>query len=217
VTFKWTVAQQVLSDHPQYSGNGLTTTSKSATNIIQNYKWTYSTSKIGNVQILDLLENSLSQTFPAGTKLVTDGQTIYVTDSTGTNIIQNISSIVTVTSADKVTFGLDDTKVTIGKKGTTGTGNVTKSGAEVVTLNYNDSGTSKDGTTTAFTFVGESIYSVSGSSTESTNSTVSGKVSGNFVISGFGYGMIRGTNSNFEGTVAGFPAGSSANLDLFGN
>jgi hypothetical protein len=151
----------------------------------------------------------LKTTFPAGTKLATDGANLYVVDSTGTNVIADITSIVTLTTTNEVISGLETSTTTSKKSGTNSTAVGTSSGSQVVIVKYDDSALkTTDGTTTTFTFIGVSAFTDSGSSTTSTNDVLTGKESGSFTIHGDGYGNIRDQASIIEGTIVGSPAGT---------
>lgn len=216
-TIDWTVHQQKLNSVPEYTGNGKTNvagTGKSkATNVVQIYNSSFTTTTLDNAGILDLLENSLNTTFPAGTKLVTDGADLFVVDHTGTNEIADISSIVTVTTTNAVTLGSDKTTQTSNESGTSNAASGAVSGDQGVIVNYDDSGlTTHDGTTTTFMFLGVSVFSETGSSTTSpaslTTEVVKGTESGKFTVTGTGYGNIRGQASLIQGTIMGTPAGT---------
>jgi hypothetical protein len=210
VTINWTVEQQRLDDAAQYPGAGKTNYLGSGknreTNVLQNYKFTFTSVNYNNAQILSLLANSLNTNFPAGTKLETDGSTLFVVE--GTNFI-DISSVVTATTMDPIRSGLDSTVTTSKASGSTSSSKGNDTGKQIIIVNYDDSGTTtKDGTTTTFTFVGESAFTDSGSSTTSTNFVVNGKESGSFTVHGVGYGSIRNTPSNIQGTIVGAASGT---------
>jgi hypothetical protein len=213
LTIDWTLNQQKIFDAAEYAGSGKTSVSGSgtskATNVLQIYKYSSTTVAFNNAKLLDLLENSLKTTFPAGTKLATDGANLYVVDSTGTNVIADITSIVTLTTTNEVISGLETSTTTSKKSGTNSTAVGTSSGSQVVIVKYDDSALkTTDGTTTTFTFIGVSAFTDSGSSTTSTNDVLTGKESGSFTIHGDGYGNIRDQASIIEGTIVGSPAGT---------
>jgi len=213
LTIEWTINQQNLDHVPKYAGNGKTSVSgagaSKATNVLQIYQYSFTTTPFKNTSFLHLLENSLNTNFPTGTKLATDGASVYVTDSTGTNSIVDITPVLTVTSTNGVISGLDTTTQTYKKSGTSATDLGTSSGNQVIILNYDDSAlTTADGTFTTFTFLGVSAFTRSGSSKTSTNGVVTGSESGSFTIKGNGYGNIRGTGSIIEGTILGSPSGT---------
>jgi hypothetical protein len=135
---------------------------------------------------------------------------LYVVDHTGTNVIASITNVVTVTSPPnaEVTSGVNTTTQTSKKTGTSETAVGSASGNQFLVVSYDDSSlTTKDGTTTTFTFSGISAFTRKGSSTFS-DANLAGKESGSFTIHGQGYGTIRGTASIISGTVTGSPSGS---------
>jgi hypothetical protein len=219
LTINWAISQQKLDSATQYPGLGKTNITgkgfEMATNVLQIYHSSFTTMPFVNTQLLDLLENSLKTTFPAGTKLETDGGNLYVTDSTGTNEIVSVTNVLTVESTNQVSTGVSTRTTTTKNLGvTTGSGSGSGSGSQIIIVKYDDSAlTTTDGTVTRFTFVGESSSSDSDSYTLS-NSIVSStitytlKESGTFTVHGVGYGEIRGVSSIIQGTLLGTPAGT---------
>ncbi|HUD47174.1 MAG TPA: hypothetical protein VMR33_10110 [Candidatus Baltobacteraceae bacterium] len=213
VTVNWTVDQQKLDDVAKYPGTGMTTVtgsgSSKTTNVVQVYKDTFATYAFTSADLLALLENSLDTNFPAGAKLVSDGSNLYVTDSTGTNEIAKISSVISVTTVGAVNSGLDTIRQTYKESGTNSSAASTGSGSRAIIVNYDDSAlTPKDGTTTKFEYVGISAFTSSGSETTSTKSVLTVHGSGTLTIHGTGYGTIQNTPSIISGTVMASPAGS---------
>jgi hypothetical protein len=213
LTINWTINQQNLDDKAKYPGNGKTTIAGPATgkttNVLQIFTSSFTTSNFNNTSLLELLANSLNTTFPAHTTLVTDGSQVYVVDSTGTNAIADISSILTVTGTNSVVSGLSTRTQTYTKLGTSSTDIGTSSGNQFIIVNYNDAGlTTKDGTTSTFEFVGVGASTRSSSSTVSIHDVVTVKGSGSLTIDGSGYGTIRNVASIIEGKVGGTPKGT---------
>ena len=210
VVINWTVSQQTVTNMTQYPGNGKTNvtgagTSK-ATNVTQVYANSFGTGNFNNADILGLLENSLNTTFPAGTQLATDGSDLFVVDHSGTNVIANIAGIVTVGKTNAVTSGKDMTVKTSNKTGTSEKTSGSESGKQAVSVKYDDSAlTTKDHTITMFKFYGISVFSEKGGSTTSTNGILTGSFSGQYLITGAGYGYIRGQPSLIQGTILGMP------------
>jgi len=223
VTISWTIDQQKTLDVLKYGEDGKTSISGPAnnrtTNVLEVTTSSISTAPFNDVNFLDLLENSLDQTFPTGAKLVTDGTILYVADHTGTNAIVEptlLSSILTVTHTNNITAGLETAMEAFTKAGSSGTANGTSSGSEFVIVNYDDSTqVTKDGTTSVFQFAGVSTFTRSASEKRSTNDIATIKESGSFKVTGSGTGTIRGTNSIIAGTILGTPAGTET-IDLTG-
>ncbi len=99
VTFNWTLTTAKLVDSLKYPAPGKSTVTGSGfaktTNILQVYTSSDTTTHgSGNANFLDLLANSLGTNFPAGTKLVTDGNgAVFVVDHTGTNQIVDSATV----------------------------------------------------------------------------------------------------------------------------
>jgi hypothetical protein len=213
LTISWTINQQLLNAAPKYPEPGKTnitgTATSKTTNVLEILTSSFTTTPFNDASLLALLANSFDTNFPAGTQLVTDGNTLYVADHTGTNEILDISTVLTVTGTNKVMAGLDTEVQTTTKAGTTRTSVGTSSGNQFIIVSYSDAGlTTKDGTTTTFQFVGVSAFSRKGSSSVSTNDVIKVTDSGSFKITGSGAGSIRGTNSVIEGTILGTPKGT---------
>ena len=212
LTITWSIQQQDLASSPQYPGLGKTNITGPATgkttNVLQIYKSSYTTTTFKNADFISLVANSLKTNFPATSKLVTDGNNVYLVDSTGTNSIANVALVLTVASSNQVTSGMDTVTEKLTKSGETGTANGTSSGNQIIILKYDDSAlVTADGTTSTFEFIGESASTHKGSSTTGTNNVVSVTTSGSFTIKGLGFGTVRGKASNIQGTIMGTPAG----------
>ncbi len=214
ITIDWTINQQVLSHTNVYAGNGKTNITGTAgagktTNVLQIYRSTFKTLTYSSASILDLLSNSLNTNFPAHTKLVWAGGSLFVTDHTGTNVIVDITKVLTVSVPDQVDSALQTTVQTYKKTGTNSTSSSTGSGNQVILVKYDDSAlTAGDGTKTTFTFVGVSAYTESGSSAISIHDIETGSEAESFALHGVGYGTIRDQPSVIQGTIIGSPSGS---------
>jgi hypothetical protein len=209
VSFSWTVYQQKTSTN--YSLTNHTGTTVVSTTSVKAKSFTLS-----NASIIALLANSFDTTFPAGSKLVFSESggpigSIYLVDKTGTNVVQDISSVVSATSPGDVGGYLSTTTDNDETTETNYTTRASGTYAEYVTFNYDDSAqATADGTQSVFVFNGISKGSQSYNSTEPvTNSTptttATERVS--FTVTGVGYGTIRGTNSVISGTVLGSCSG----------
>ena len=213
LSVSWTIDQQKLNAAPKYPEPGKTnitgTATSKTTNVLEVLTSSFTTTPFNNASFLALLANSLNTSFPAGTQLVTDGNTVYVADHTGSNAIVDISTVLTVTGTNKVMSGLDTTTRTTTKSGASSVSTGTSSGNQFLILSYSDAGlTTTDGTSTTFQFVGVSAFTRKGGSSVSTNEVIKVTDSGSFKITGSGAGSIRGTNSVIEGTILGTPKGT---------
>ncbi len=193
-TLDWTLTQQVTSNVFSATTNrtGLTIT------ITDKFKSTVTNFHIGNGRFLQIVSNSFNTTFPKGAKLATDGSNLYVVDKTGTNIILNISDVVTLVTEDFVLKDVQTTTTKIKPASTnTASGNsFTQIG--YVSFIYDDSTMATgDGTTTDFTFSGLATYVYD---QELGASRASVSIS---LTNGAGAGMIRGTNSIMSGSFTG--------------
>jgi hypothetical protein len=152
-------------------------------------------------------------TFPAGTKLLTDGGTnVFVADHTGTNLLVDVSTVLTVSLSNNISSGVRTVTDAIKISSTNSTDVQTHSGSEFVVLNYDDSGMkTTDGTTTTFEFVGMSASSSKSTETQSNTNDVL-KASGNFTVHGFGSGTIRGQEHLIQGTIMGTASGTENTL-----
>jgi hypothetical protein len=219
LTINWTLLTAKLVESPKYPAPGKTTVTGSGfartTNILQVYTSSdTSTPGFGNANFLGLLANSLGMTFPAGTKLVTDGNGgVYVVDHTGTNQIVDsatVAKVITVSLENDISSGVRTVTEAIKFSSTNTTSVQTHAGSQFVTLNYDDSALqTTDGTKTTFQFIG--ISASSSKSTETTSSASANDVvkgSGSFTIHGYGSGTIRDQNHLIQGTIMGTPSGT---------
>jgi hypothetical protein len=133
LTISWTILQQ---NEPLT--NTLTKTNaagKKATNTVYTYKASTSSSTFSSISLLNLISNSFTNvTFAKGDKLATDGENIYVVDSTGSNeVLTNLSEVLTVTYADSLTAGSADITTNKVETNTTYVTNITSA----ITTNTN--------------------------------------------------------------------------------
>jgi len=196
LTVSWTLSQQLQPDEVIFQ---TTTKSATATNYISKYKATIKTSTLANATLLSLLANSFNTAFTTGTKLATDSSgSVYVVDKTGSNIVLDVSAVVSVqTTITVISDSYSDTK-TVPKTGPT-TESITGTRTETafLQLSYDDSSrTTADGTQTTFQFYGLSAE---------TDDVTKNLGSGNFTLqNGCGSGVIRGVPSLIsKGTYTG--------------
>jgi hypothetical protein len=192
VTIEWTVLQQV-KDGALVSSNSTHSGSHTTTTLV--YKSTTTSFPFGNATFLGLLSNSFNTTFPAGTRLAADNAHVYVVDKTGTNIVLDVSPVVSVQFQNNVgTLTEVVTSKVTPATNTTDTGVITQ--VSYVSLMYDDSSmTPSDGTHTTFHFDGLSDWN------QSIN-YINGKTSAGFTImNGAGSGTIRGKASVIKGNT----------------
>jgi hypothetical protein len=104
ITVSWTVYQagsnvtHSVTNHTATTTNILRTTTEKSKSFL-----------FKNASLLALLENSFNTNFPAGSQLVYGdgpaGASIYLVDKTGSNIVFDISPVVSVTSSNGVQSG----------------------------------------------------------------------------------------------------------------
>jgi hypothetical protein len=127
-------------------------------------------------------------------------------DKTGTNIVFDISPVVSVTSSNGVQSGASHSKENITSTKTTITGGGSGPGTSYQTFTYNDTAlTTANGQNSQFSFAGVSSSQGSVNYTETFTPPSSIKVTGterqSFVVTGSGAGTINGTASVISGTV----------------
>ena len=208
LTISWKVAQQVLGygspGNPALSTNH---TSK-ATNYVTTYKFTTSTTAFNDASLIALLTNSFKTNFAKGSvQLGTDGENIYLVDKTGTNVVLDISSVVSVSFVTDVFSGGEVETVSVPKSmnsATTTSAVGTASEISYVALNYDDS-TLLTSKVTQFQFNGVSMGASDFSTTNNYNTE---SIKQNFSLQGVGQGTILGTSSVIWGTVTGSSKGT---------
>ena len=138
LTLSWTILQQnepVTNTSIKVSADG-----KKATNTVYDYKATTSSASFGNVNLLNLISNTFTNTIKKGDQLATDGEYIYVVDSTGSNVVlTNLSSVLTVTYSDSVNSGAATITTNKAETNTTYITNVTytiTTNTNVINTNY---------------------------------------------------------------------------------
>ncbi len=217
LTFSWTLTTAKLVNSPKYPGAGKSTVTGSGfgmtTNILQVYTSSDTTTPgFGNANFLELLSNSFGIAFPTGSKLLTDGGTnVFVVDHTGTNVIVDASSVLTVTPSNSVSSGVDTVTTAIKYSSTNSTRVQSQSGSQFIVINYDDSAKpTSDSTKTIFEFVGLSASSSKSTETTSNTNDVL-KASGTFTVHGFGSGTLRGRDYLIQGTIMGTASGTEIN------
>ena len=201
LTITWKVAQQGVMSPPTLSTNHTT----KETNVVSKYKSTITTSIFTDADLLALLTNSFKTNLAKTDKLVTDGENVYVVDSKGSNVVLDISSVVSVTFETSVYSGAETETVSYQKTNTTTSAIGTDSGISYVKLNYDDSTMITNGTATTFHFDGVSMSAIDFSTT---NGYITEQLSENFSVQGVGNGTIQGTGSVIWGTITGSSKGT---------
>jgi hypothetical protein len=206
ITIAWTVYQS--AGNTNHSTTNHTATSTNVVTVSKNLSKQF---PFNNASLLKLLANSFNTTFPAGAHLVTDGNTVFVVDKTGSNVVLDISSVVSIQFSNNVQSGVGtDTRITTTNKTSfSGSGGGTET--SYVILKYDDSSlTTADGTHSTFEFDGLSkgMDSDSFSGTFSGNSfTEKGTKRVSFNLTGAGAGTIQNTPSVIGGSVIGSASG----------
>ncbi len=201
VTLDWTVHQQAT-----YAVLGSTTTNhtgtgaNSVTNITQTLKWTATNFTLGNAGFLKLLENSFATNFPQGARLKSGGQSLLVVDKTGSNIVQDISSVVSIqivnavmVAPSKLTF-----KEVIMPTWTAELVSPNYKETCYESLQYNDTALiTADGTHSNFHFDGLASF------TDDVTDKMTGPSGGECVtlLNGIGTGTIHGKGSILSGSI----------------
>ena len=218
ITFSWTVYQQSIYSSNEYSGSGKVvisgTGNDKTTNVLQIAKSTSTGFTFKNADFLHLVANSLNDPSLATNELATDGSKVYVVDKTGTNIIKDLSTLVTLDFGHNAFAGLTTTTTTSKKSGTSSTQVAGYASEQFIDVIYDDSsvtnanGTSAtaDGTLTQFNYYGFGSMPNSSSQTTS-NGVVTGTQSTSFSYQGVGNGRIRAQYSLFKGSLVGSAAG----------
>ena len=164
------------------------TTTATSTNKHLLLKSAVTNSMIDDAYLLRLLTNAFNMTFPSKAQLSTDGNKIYVTDSTGTNVVLDVSSVFTITNNTLLyTFTDNRTLRTVGAVTTVhGVGAGVNNAS--LSLTFDDSQvTTSDGTHSTFTFGGISTDSYNkNDATAKEHDVVTAEV--------WGWGYIKQTN-----------------------
>ena len=195
----WTVTQE------SNGGNfvhGVTNKTATTTNIVNTYRATSTNETLNTAAVLKLLANSFNTSFPAGSRLVMGNNNslqnaLYVTDKTGTNVVLDVSSVVSLEYGTNAYSYVQTTQDKVTKQGTAFAGSITEQTIQFLTIHYDDSAnTTTDGTHTVFNFSGVMTQSRSENFKTERSSAM-------FMMSGAGQGAIRGKPSVMQGTVKG--------------
>ena len=152
VTFHLTVSAQDLNNDITHSNQVHTAAS---TNQVVITKSTFTNATITSAGMLQLLENSFHTNFPAGSKLASDRVRFYIVDSTGTNVVLDVTPVFTISNEVLLSSQTATESEKITATATNISGHVASAVAQVMDLFYDDSTqTTTDGTHTAFRFSG---------------------------------------------------------------
>jgi hypothetical protein len=179
-----------------------TNQSATVTNITVLYKSTVTNTAIDSADFLALLANSFDTTFPDGAQLGMSFGNLRIVDSTGSNTIFDISSVVS-THFDVFTSSGQETVVsTLNSSGQSYSGNNQQNVTADITITYDDTANATtDGLHTQFTFRG--VFQMK----QSTNiKTTASKTA--TTIQGSGSGLVDGVESVLMGTISGKATGS---------
>ena len=181
-----------------------TNTTAKATTVTTVSKSTVSNSIIQSTDFLKLLENTFSTNFPAGSQLVIDRFAefyhLWVADSTGTNVVLDLSTNVFIGSILGEPSAHAGTQTMISKTGNSGesvSGNLAETVTQTVILGYDDSGVATlDGTHTKF----EITFLVARKTSEN---LVTQQIKDTLKFSpGVGSGLVRDQNVILQGTAS---------------
>lgn len=182
------VTASVRTNHTTTTTNVTTITKSKATNAPIDSKF-----------VLRLLANSFKTNFPTGAKLIMSGvgaYSFFVVDSSGSNILLDASSVLSIVDNVSVNSGISTFIATTTRTATKYSGNNTQAFTEYVTLTYDDATlTTTDGTHTNFQLSGilADMYSENVRTAKTTESVT---------LHGAGTGTIQGkTNIILKGTI----------------
>ncbi len=154
LTVKLTAMHQGLDDVIAISKTNNTAKGTTVTTVSKS---TVNSSVIQTVDLFAMLENSFATNFPVGAKLVVsrhgDFLIPWIVDSTGTNIIFNLSTNFTFGTIPGARVHADSqtSTSTSGGSGNSVSGALAETVTEIVDVHYDDSGlTTQDGTHTSF-------------------------------------------------------------------
>jgi hypothetical protein len=181
-----------------------TNTSAKGTAVTTVAKSTASNSFIQTADFLKLLENTFSTSLPAGSQLVINRVSefyfISVVDSTGTNVVLDVSTNVFIGSIQGEQPVHNGTRTTISKTGNAGesfSGSLAETVTQTVILGYDDSGVAtQDGTHTKFEVTFLLVRKTS-------ENLVTQQIKDTLKLSqGIGSGIVRDQNVILQGTAS---------------
>jgi hypothetical protein len=167
-------------------------------------KSTVSNSVVQTPDFLKLLENTFSTNLPSGSQLVVhrfgEFQFLSVVDSTGTNVVLDLSTNVFIGAVFGEQPPHAGTQTTIAKTGNAGesfSGNLTETVTQTVILGYDDSGVAtQDGTHTKFEITFLLVRKTS-------QNLVTQQIKDTLKFSpGVGSGIVRDQNVILQGTAS---------------
>jgi len=193
VTVKFTVTGPSPSSGETLSVK--TNTTAVSTNITTTFKLSTTNSTIDNGVLLDLLANSFNTNFPSGAQLASSGNSYYVVDSTGTNILLNVSSVLNLDFSFTVSSG-PFREIEVNDASGSRTFDVASTTLMMDgTLQYDDeSRTTGDGTHTEFTLHGLVLVK---------RIQAEHSLKASYLFTGSGSGEIRDQQRLLRGTVRG--------------
>jgi hypothetical protein len=199
LTIKLTTMQQGLDDATVISKTNTTGTGTTVTTVSKS---TVSNSVIQAADLLAMLENSFATTFPAGSKLIVsrhgDFLIPWVVDSTGTNIIFNLSTNFTIGTIPDARVHVDSQTVTSksGGSGDSVSGALAETVTEIVDVHYDDTGlVTQDGTHTSFYITCQLVR-------KSSENLATQQIKDNVKIQGSGNGTVRDQTMILELTTS---------------
>jgi hypothetical protein len=180
-----------------------TNTTATATNTTIVLKATTKKAPFGNPELFALIENSFNTNFPAGSQLAALATEIVIVDSTGTNVIFNPSTVMTIgPSGPGLQSSLITQSITDNKNGQSVSGNVTDGFTSSGMLNYDDTlQTTHDGTHSQFQIQGM-LTVIQG------NNLKTHAIKFEVELDGTGEGPVQNVVTVLTGTIKGKSAGA---------
>lgn len=173
-----------------------TNITSTATNITLVYKSSVTNTVLDTDAVLALLENSFATNFPAGARLYLSGNSFYVMDSTGTNLVLNVSSVLSLhLHPHVIRSGVEVVNESIANGGVAFSGKDSELTSEVFDINYSDNGLSPtDGTATTFQITGLVALKYQ-------RDLQTGRIQTAFVLTGQGDGVIQNYTKIIRGAL----------------
>lgn len=178
-----------------------TNSTATSTNIMRAYSATVGSASFTTSDLLTLLTNSFNTPLPAGSQIGINSGSLVVVDATGTNVVLNLSPVLTNTFNEGVGSDKQTEIVTINQSGSSLSGNLTQTVTYDVTIYYNDASvTPGDGI--------HSNFQLRGLLVEKVNLNLKTNVKKiNFQFQVSGGGSVHGVTTILDGTIKGNAVG----------
>jgi hypothetical protein len=199
ITFKLAAYTQ----QPYELTSSKTNQNTASTNTTSVHKSTVRRIQVKNEDILNLLANSFSTNFPAGSQLAGFSSSLYVVDATGTNIFLDISGVLYFEPAQTFWAGTDTQTKTEDNSGTQSTYASSYSGTGTAKLTFDDGGRiTANGAHT--------VVHIQGFVTTK-NNYKNNQSKASFTFSGQGNGIVEDVATILSGTITGSGPGPVIN------